>query len=57
MDIISFVRDKGLIDSDLSQYQETCLRLLYGLPLSNRQQQIARMCLDEDSIHLWPPEW
>ena len=50
MDIISFVRDKGLIDSDLSQYQETCLRLLYGLPLSNRQQQIARMCLDEDSV-------
>ena len=50
IDIISFVRDKGLIDSELSQYQETGLRLLYGLPLSNQQQQIAEKALDVDSV-------
>ena len=44
--IIEFIRDPRLINSDLSPYQETALRLAYGLPLSKEQKVIAKECLD-----------
>ena len=49
-DIIEFIRDPNLIKSDVSPYQETALRLLYGLPLSRKQQTIACKALDQDHI-------
>lgn len=45
MNIIEFIRDPKLLDSDLSPYQETALRLLYGLDLSQDQAEIATNAL------------
>ncbi len=50
MDIIDFIRDPQLIGGKLSPYQETALRLLYGLPLSVDQKEIARRALDRDEL-------
>jgi hypothetical protein len=44
--IIEFIRDPKLIGGDLSPYQETALRLLYGLPLDDIQKGIACAALD-----------
>ena len=46
MDIIQFIRQPELIDGDLSAYQETALRLLYGLSLNPKQTEIATAALD-----------
>ncbi len=51
--IIEFIRDPRLINSDLSDYQETFLRLFYGLALSREDKKIARECLDIDKL---PPK-
>ena len=40
--VIEFIRDPQLIGGDLSPWQETALRLFYGLPLNEEQQAIAR---------------
>ena len=47
---IQFIRDPKLINSFLSPYQETALRLLYGLPLTPEQRRIAQQCLDTRDI-------
>ena len=41
MNIIRFICHPELINSDLSPYQETALRLLYGLPLNDEQKEVA----------------
>jgi hypothetical protein len=46
-DILEFVR--SLIGEDLSPWQETALRLLYGLPLSTAQRAIAEQGLGQES--------
>jgi len=48
--IIQFIRDPELINGDLSPYQETALRLLYGLPLTKEQWAIAKQALDTDDV-------
>ena len=48
--IIEFIQDPKLLNSDLSPYQETALRLLYGLSLTPEQRSIAQECLDTKSI-------
>jgi len=50
VDIISFIKDPKTIAGDLSAAQETALRLLYGLPLNDKQQAIARTALDVESV-------
>ncbi len=50
MNIIEFILDSQLIDSDLSRFQETALRLLYGLPLTQVQEDIARHGLGAGSL-------
>ena len=40
--IIQFIKDPNLIGGDLSPYQETALRLFYGLPLTKKQKTIAK---------------
>ena len=44
--IIEFIKDSQLIGGDLSQHQETALRLPYGLPLTKKQYGIAQAALD-----------
>ena len=51
--IIDFIRHPKLINGSLSDYQETALRLAYGLPLSKEHKQIARECLDIEKL---PPK-
>ena len=46
MNIIEFIQDPALINGNLSPAQETALRLQYGLPLTKRQQAIAKVALD-----------
>ncbi|MDA2934046.1 hypothetical protein MYX82_06855, partial [Acidobacteria bacterium AH-259-D05] len=48
--IIEFIKDPQLIGGDLSDYQETALRLLYGLPLDEKQKEIAKKALDTEDI-------
>ncbi len=50
MNIIEFIRDPELVGSDLSSHQETALRLLYGLPLSKKQADIAKRALDTRAV-------
>ena len=50
MDIIRFIRAPELIGGELSPYQETALRLLYCLPLSGEQKEIARRALDSEEL-------
>ncbi len=50
MDIIQFIRQPELIDGDLSAYQETALRLLYGLSLNPKQAEIATEALDTTEL-------
>jgi hypothetical protein len=45
MNIIEFIRDPGMINGDLSLWQETALRLLYGLPLTDEQRAIGQEAL------------
>jgi hypothetical protein len=49
VNIIEFVRNPKLINGNLSPYQETALRLLYGLDLSSEQKEIAEQALGTDS--------
>jgi len=51
--IIDFIKHPKLINGNLSDYQETALRLAYGLPLSKHQKKIARECLDIEKL---PPK-
>lgn len=46
MNIIEFVRAPELINGELSLYQETALKLFYGLPLSDEQVEVAKSALD-----------
>ncbi len=46
MNIIEFIRHPQLIGGELSLFQETALRLMYGLELTNEQQAIACQALD-----------
>jgi len=48
--IIQFIKDPQLIAGDLSQHQETALRLLYGLILSKKQKAIAQQALDTEDL-------
>jgi len=46
LNIVEFISDRQLINNrDLSPYQETFLRLLYGLPLTKEQLEIAEICI------------
>ena len=49
-DIIQFIKDPNLIGGDLSPYQETALRLFYGLALTKKQKTIAKQALDTDAV-------
>lgn len=44
-DIIEFIRNPELIGEELSEHQETFLRLAYGLPLNDHHDAIAEICL------------
>jgi hypothetical protein len=46
MNIIEFVRAPELINGELSLYQETALKLFYGLPLSDEQVEVAKSALN-----------
>src|SRR5215468_9450069 len=46
LNIVEFVRAPELINGELSLYQETALKLFYGLPLSNEQVEVAKSALD-----------
>jgi hypothetical protein len=48
MNIIEFIKAPELINGDLSPYQETALRLLYGLPLNLEQRGIAEAMLSRE---------
>jgi len=48
MDIMQFIQN--VLHEDLSMYQETALRLLYGLPLTPEQFAIAQQCLDTPEV-------
>ena len=50
MDIIQFIRQPELIGGDLSEFQETALRLLYGLSLNPKQAEIATEALDTTEL-------
>jgi hypothetical protein len=50
MNIIEFIRDPELINGELSLYQETALRLFYGLPLNKEQVEIAKSALDVQEL-------
>ena len=50
MNIIEFIRDSQLIAGDLSPYQETALRLLYGLPLSPEQRTTAGIAAGREKL-------
>ncbi len=50
MDIIQFIRQPELIEGDLSEFQETALRLLYGLSLNPKQAEIATEALDTTEL-------
>ncbi len=49
-DIISFIKNKKLIGEELGPYQETALRLLYGLPLNAEQEAIALQTSGKETI-------
>jgi hypothetical protein len=48
MNIIEFIKDPEFIGGELGEYQETALRLLYGLPVSDEQKAIAIQALGSD---------
>lgn len=50
MNIIEFIRDPLLINGNLSAYQATALRLLYGLELSEEQKEIAKAGLGVEEL-------
>ena len=50
MDIIQFIRQPELSEGDLSEFQETALRLLYGLSLNPKQAEIATEALDTTEL-------
>ncbi len=50
MNVIHFIRQPELIDGDLSAYQETALRLLYGLSLNPKQAEITTGALDTTEL-------
>jgi hypothetical protein len=50
MNIVEFVRDPELINGELSLYQETALRLFYGLALNSEQVEIAKSALDVQEL-------
>src|SRR5262245_60402359 len=47
--IIEFVTDAQLLGLRISEPQETLLRAIYGLPLSDSQLDIFRQCTGRDS--------
>jgi hypothetical protein len=44
MNIVEFVRDRQLLNLDISPTQEACLRSIYGLPLSAEHLELFRLC-------------
>lgn len=48
-DIIEFVRDSRFLGLSLSEAQETLLRAIYGLPLSESQLELYRLCTGRQS--------
>lgn len=49
MNIIDFIYDQNLINGNLSPFQETALRLAYGLLLSREQRAIAQNALGSEN--------
>ncbi len=52
--IIEFVTDPQLLNLSLSEAQETCLRAIYGLPLSEDQLDLFRRCTGREHYPAHP---